>query len=238
MTAFIPDVNQRNDRDIHWYLERGKHLLNVPIPKVIFAPRHIIDHLYLVNPGFNLFVAFEFADIYLSKYLVSLNNEVITDNPKKDTIEYFMIQCNKTEWVRKSITLNPFKSNQFIWIDFGIYQFYEKAGSAELFNEEVMKMCSRNHNRIRIPSIWDINESKNIRDRKKILWFFAGSVFGGNSECLNSFSNIMRLKCLKMIEEQKTLVWEVNIWVDVFLEIPEIFDSYPANHDQTMIRNY
>lgn len=31
------------------------------------------------------------------------------------------VQCNKTEWIREAILKNPFNSDQFIWIDFGIY---------------------------------------------------------------------------------------------------------------------
>ena len=37
------------------------------------------------------------------------NLKVNTCNPIKDTFEYFIIQCNKTEWIREAISLNLFE---------------------------------------------------------------------------------------------------------------------------------
>jgi hypothetical protein len=63
-------------------------------------------------------------------------------------------------------------------------------------------------------------------------------VFGGPTNKLIKFADLMKSKCVEIIYERKTLMWEVNVWYLVYLENPELFDSYFCNHDITIISNY
>jgi len=98
-------------------------------------------------------------DLYLYKFLDGLKNIVITDNLNKDTLEYFMIMCNKTEWVRESIAINPFNSDNYIWIDFGIQHILGE--KYEEMTYKIDRMCHQNYDNIRIGMIWDLNENYN-----------------------------------------------------------------------------
>ncbi len=243
VTAFVSNVNQREGRDINKYLEQGKHLLNIPIPKIIFLEPELLSSLENILPEFNYFIPFSLKDIYLYSYLNSIENKVKTDNPKKDTLEYFMVQCNKTEWVKKAIELNIYKSKQFIWIDFGIYQFYEKLN---LINDEkpkeylkdVIQSSLKTYDNIRIPHIWNLNSVYNIDLKKNISWYFAGSLFGGDKDKLLIFADKMKEYCLNLVENEKILFWEVNIWYFIYNKNKELFNLYYAGHDVNIFKNY
>ena len=48
----------------------------------------------------------------------------------------------------------------------------------------------------------------------------------------------MKKKCLEIIKEKNSFVWEVNIWYLIYLEYPELFDVYRCDHNVTMLANY
>lgn len=245
VSAFVINVNKRENRDINKYIEQGIKLLNVPIPKIIFMEPELISRLHPILPKFNFIIPYSLKDIYLYKFINNLKNDVVSDNSKKDTLEYFMVQCNKTEWVRKAIELNVFNSEQFIWLDFGIFQFYEKLN---LSNEEKSKEFSidiiltflKSYDKVRIPTIWNINDQTfiNYLNIKKITWYFAGSLFGGHKEKLIIFADKMKDFCLNLVENEQTLYWEVNIWYFIYHNNKDIFDLYYGNHDTSIFKNY
>jgi len=199
------------------------------------------------------FVFFNRNDIYLYKYKSIVTDfQVETNNQSKDTIDYMFVQCHKTEWVKMAITLTKQNSNKaidklnFLWIDYGIYHMIR---NEDLFKRELEGLVTRNNlnqkecNSIRIAGCWDLNliyNNMNIDTDiyKNITWYFAGSVFGGNETTLFDFADKMKEKCIQIIKNKQTLMWEINIWYLIYLENREMFNSYICNHDASIISNY
>jgi hypothetical protein len=242
VTAFITSVNKRRDRGTNWYLERGKKLLSLPIPKIVFIQKELIYLIQSAHPSFNYYIPFDISEIYLFKFREKLNNVVTTNNPLKDTLEYFMVQCNKTEWMRSAIEVNNFKTDQFIWMDFGIYQFYEQEYDKninEYFTADLMRVTEKKYKNIRFPYIWPIDEFLKIKNPKlSVLWFFPGSLFGGNKKSLLEFAHRMQIKCLDLVESKNILLWEVNIWPEIYFDCPELFNLYYGDHSPKILLNY
>ena len=130
--------------------------------------------------------------------------------------------------MRQAINLNYFNSEQFIWIDFGITQFSKLI--------ENFPKIDKKYNNVRIAQIWNLSgESYEIF--KKVNWFFAGGVFGGSSESLIIFSDLMRDKC-KELCNKGILMWEVNIWYLIWKEHSDLFNPYFCDHNESIIFNY
>ena len=197
-----------------------------------------------------IFVFYSKSDIYLYDYYNEITNyNIITDNTNKDTIEYMFIMCNKTEWVKTAIflfkyhyninDLSSFKKYEFIWIDFGIYHVIK---NDILFKNEINNMLNRIKNNlnsnIRIASCWDLNYKYNTDIYRNISWYFAGGIFGGNPNKLIEFANLMKNKCIEIIKDKKSIMWEVNIWYLIYKDNPSLFDSYICNHDVSIINKY
>jgi len=249
VTAFITNVNQ--NRSIEDYIEYGKYMLATDINQVIFIEREIFKTYFnyssdilqfcyegkeyeYIEVGNKSFVFFERSDIYLYNYNVN-QFEVNTHNPMKDTLDYMFIQCHKTEWVKIATELKK-DMDGFIWVDFGIYYIIN---NEEQFNTAIEKIKTKEiNNKIRIGSFIDICVPDTTHIYKTILWYFAGGVFGGTKDSICEFANRMKKKCLQIISEQETLMWEINAWYMIFMECPELFDPYVCRHDLSILSEF
>jgi hypothetical protein len=203
-----------------------------------------------------IFVFFERNDNYLYAYQDEMTEfQLNTDNPNKDTIDYMFIQCHKTEWLHMSICLMNQKENRLftntevLWIDFGIFHMIRNKDVLKQEIENLRIRVSKNsdnsqeekksENSIRIASCWDL--TKNYIDvdlYHKVAWYFAGSIFGGSENILIEFAERTKEKCIQIIRERKSLMWEVNVWYLIYLDKPELFNSYICGHDTSIITNY
>ncbi len=253
------DNNIYDHRKTEDYIVYGKKLLELDISQVIYIEKNIfmsclkeyIDEIKLFkydNKLFEyifinnkIFVFFEKEDNYLYKYKEELINfQVDTNNPLKDTKEYMFIQCHKTEWMKITIHLlqniKLYKDDQqYIWIDFGIYHVIK---NDDLLEKNIKKILNSKNSKIRIGSCWDINNYYSTDLYKQISWYFAGGIFGSNSENLIIFADLMKEKCLHIIQEKKTIMWEINIWYMIYQENKDLFDSYLCNHNISILENY
>jgi hypothetical protein len=266
VSAFITNIH-KNDKSIENYIVYGKKMIHQNMKQIIFLeknifydyfkeydnePRHIFDYENKIFEYINIndiyFMFFEKKDIYLYDYKSDITNfQISTNNPGKDTIDYMFVQCHKTEWIKMSVFFIKQKQEtnmdnldlEFIWLDFGIYHIIK---NDEIFETEIKKLNERSllnvHKKIRIGGIWNLNNNYgNIYTN--IAWYFAGGIFGGNSiETLIDFADIMKKKCLEIIKERNSFIWEVNIWYLIHLEYPNLFDIYQCDHNVSMLTNY
>jgi hypothetical protein len=240
VSAFISNVNFREDVNFDKYCQLGKLLLKSTTQKIIFLDD--IMYNYIKNEDFNkentLIIKYNKDECYLYNYLDKLHKfNLHTDNPKKDTLEYILIMCNKTEWIRQAIENDIFNSKNFIWIDFGIRKLFDC--SDDIFIEILNNLYFKTYEKIRIGSIWDLSIKRNYIDTsKQIIWYFAGSVFGGDKKSLLNFADRMKDKCIEIIINHNTIMWEVNIWYFLYLDYPELFEPYQCDHNNTILNNY
>lgn len=239
VTAFMTNINTIDFRDIETYMEYGKKLLNQSIPTVCFLEKKVYEHFFKeeVDKYVNTkFIMFEKTDNYLYEFEDKLTKfSLKTDNPKKDTPGYMFIQCHKTEWVRRAIEWNPFKTENFIWIDFGIYHMIRDDTE---FAIAVYDATIKKYNSLRIASCRNPNQPYEKDIYRDVAWFFGGSVFGGAKDKLLMFADKTKNKCLEIINEKKHLMWEINIWYLIYKSDPWLFDYYHCNHNSTILQNY
>lgn len=233
MTALVSAFINRYEEDseqLITYLKRGEDLLKLDQSKIIFIDEDIYDKIREFENEKTKIIKINKRDLYLNKYKNKISNKNLsTDNPEKDTIDYIIIQCNKTEWIREAINLNPFNTDRFVWIDFGIFKFEKLIDNFPKIDENIIK-------NVRIGKIWNLSrEPDDIY--KKVNWFFAGGVFGGDSESLIIFADLMRDKC-KELCNKGILMWEVNIWYLIWKDNPDLFNPYYCDHNESIILNY
>ena len=235
VSALLTNVN--SNRNIEKYIDCGKKLCNININKVIFIEENIYN-TYFINEKYRLttFIFTSKEHLYLYKYTdydLTNFNKLCSDNPSKDTIEYMYVQCSKTEWIRVAIEQNPYNSDQFVWVDFGIYHIMNN--DEDLFIRVISDLNNKSYENIRI----GCGTCYNIETiYTHIQWFFLGGIFGGHKDKLIQFADLMKQKCIDIISKEKTIMWEVNIWFLIYLENNELFDRYIANHDASMIALY
>ena len=217
-----------NNKNVDKYIINGAKLIQHNINKIIYIEYDFYNK-YLKDIEYNKentqFRFYNKDEIYLYKYINKINIDNIIRNKEKDTIEYMMIQCNKTEWLRLAIAENYYKTNNFVWIDFGIYH---------VLKEPFPSFNFKSWNKIRIAG--GIYRGSNIYN--SICWFFLGGIIGGDKDKLLFFADKVKEKCIDIINNNGILLWEINIWYLVYLQYPDLFDVYKADHNNSMIELY
>lgn len=236
VSAFISNMNKRSDMPTSRYIENGKILLKANIPKIIFMDESFTEYFDDYVNEYTKIIKINKNDIYLYDYTKYItNSNIITDNPNKDTIDYFCMMCSKTEWVRKAIESEYFNDDNYVWVDFGIRYIFTCDDNNFIAKIERLKNCTSS--KVRIASIWDL-EGQFHFNKHRVMWFFAGGVFGGNKNELIKFAEKTKNMCLRIIFGEKMLLWDVNIWYWVYKENPELFEPYYSLHDDTVVDHY
>lgn len=239
VTAFMTNVNEIDFRGLDTYMTYGKLLLSQAIPTVCFLEKEVYDHFFSIDlekyPN-TKFIFFEKGENYLSSYEPELTEFYVnTDNPKKDTPGYMFIQCHKTEWIRMAIEENPFQTQNFMWVDFGIYHMIRDEMDFAIC---LKQSTTKKYGSVRIASCRNINEKYEKDIYKDVAWYFAGSVFGGKAELLLLFADKMKEKCIELMTKKHHLMWEINIWYLLYHENPTLFELYHCNHNKTILEHY
>ena len=122
VSAFVSNVNERYSDSLKRYYEHGRILMKSKTPKVIFVDEIMFDLIGNEYDKTNtVIIKINKTDSYLYNYTSYLTNfQLNSTDHSKDTIEFMFTMCNKTEWVKRAIYLNYFKTDNFIWVDFGI----------------------------------------------------------------------------------------------------------------------
>ena len=237
VSAFISNVNNRQDINIDKYYNNGNLILKAQIPKIIYVDIHMYNKIKNLENELTKIILIDKNDYYLYNYIYQITNfNVNNGNPNKDTIEYMFTMSHKNEWVANSIRSNYFNTDNFIWIDFGIRYLF-KCNDNE-FIQKIENLQNKKYDKVRIGAIWDLNINYSGDIYTNIVWFFAGSIFGGHKDYLLIFSDKMKEKCIKIINDKKTLMWEVNIWYLIYKENNNLFDCYNCDHNESLICNY
>lgn len=291
VSGFIGGANVRADRNIGKYIDLGKRLLDVRLPLVLFLEKSVAElmdsetfsgkyDIRKFNYGGKTFeyikgwddkdslliVLFEKEDLYFWNYRhLASNFFVETENPKKDSLDYFIVQIQKLEWMRIAIHLfrtlgNP-DDAQFAWVDFGIaHVFGESQENRDHFKTMLCEMYSSSDNGIIRKSFADTTSCKGGgRGRGKVRfascrewkpdnpvvwaldiythvkWVIAGGVFLGWPEDIDRLAGIFYERCFRILIEKKTLMWEVNILALLWSERRDLFELYPCNHNSSIL---
>lgn len=241
VSAFMCNVMPRPDRATDIYYEHALGLLTSPAPKVIFLDEPMYNLVVEKNqydPTTTLIIQFNKDKMLWYDKKETLINNVITPTPDKDTVEFFITICNKTNWVNQAIELNPFNTDQFVWIDFGIHYVFKGSVPFSHTSELISNIAKKEYDLIRIGNIVDFNLQYSYNIKTNICWYFAGGVFGGKKDALIFFNELMCNHCNNMIDTDNCLLWEVNIWNNIYREIPQLFSPYKCDHDLSILVNY
>lgn len=142
----------------------------------------------------------------------------------KDTIEYMRIQNTKPEWLYRAMFFNPFHTDWFAWVDFGIAHVFRHP--AETF-ERIRLLRPPKRPCIKIAGIW--RSAAPVFD--SVNWRFAGGFLLAHRSRIEDFY-IKSCECIS--KNLPYVAWEVNVWARMESEgFP--FEWYASDHNDTII---
>ena len=227
VSAYLP-IEGYNTKSIDDFIKYAEPFLRLPIPKVIFIDERFYEILKMVDATYTKYVPITKEDLLLHHKFAnaSLPNH---RNLKKDVNDYFLVINSKPKFLKMASAIDPFETQQFLWVDFGI--------SHVLSNTNVLNSLVRNYdfgNNLTIAGIW--NHDVDIDIKNNVCWVFAGGVFGGTKSAVNKFYGA----CVSQLLDNSSkdfLTWEVNVWYQIYKRNKELFNVYYGSHDDTIITN-
>lgn len=194
-------------------LANFKRIADTGIPIHVFLSPGLRNDFQEVIPKLNTIhiteISFTELDTYKIVDSIELNLPSVR-SPNKDTRNYMILMNAKAEFLFQSIQLNPFNSKHYAWIDFGIgHIFHDWPNSLlqlqKIANYELIESF------LTFPGCWQTGRDiENLFNR--INWRFCGGFFVGDINSLLDLYDIYMLNLLRILEENKCMTWEVNIW--------------------------
>jgi hypothetical protein len=217
VTVFLHGSNPKRSYDE--YKKRFDCLVALEIPIVLFLdkrsswsfPPHVMVHKVSLS------------DTWVGKHIPD-TSILPTERSHFDTCEYLKIQNTKTEWLYKASQENPFQTEWFIWVDFGIEHVMKTPKDTLLRLKNIQVPTTPC---IRTAGIWP-RTSPSIGC---VNWRFAGGFLMIHTSRVRELHERV---CAKLLEIQPAITWEVNVWN--LLENDGIdFGWFLSDHNDTII---
>jgi hypothetical protein len=147
------------------------------------------------------------------------------DRSPVDTRDYMLVMTAKTEFVSRAAAENPFGTDWFAWVDFGIGHVFKTpeetfARLAALRGPEAP--C------LRTAGIWTWTPD-DLSSR--VCWRFAGGFFLAHRTLAPIFDAAVRASIVRRLP---SFTWEVNTWADVERHGLTL-GWFPADHTDSLI---
>lgn len=228
VTGYVPLAS--HPRPMGTYLELGRRLLQVPVRKIVWTTREIAADLEREHGAScqNAFPPFDGA-FWVRDELRGRSYEVASQHPAKDTLDYHVIQHQKTRWLAQAT--RECSSDVLVWIDFGI--FHLPGITAELIADFAGRVRD---DRIAMPGCWPA-QHRTVLDHPN--WRFCGSVV----VCPAALAPWLHLVCVDafrgILDLHRKVSWEVNTWAvaESTGRLP-LRQYHATTHDARMFTEY
>ena len=236
VTAFyvVKDYNNPG-KSTEGYFNHFKKLVATGIPLSVYISPEYTDQLELI--------AKEHLNVKISKvidikdtltYKISnVPNIRLPENRNllKDTFEYMVCQNSKIECIADTIEKNPFNTEQFAWIDFGIFHVIKDVEKSS----NMLRKIANTHlvkDTLLFPGCW----FGNYDYITNINWCFCGGFGIGYKGKFIDMWNRYQTYLPKFIQKYNLMTWEVNIWTSMMTETDWIVERYVGDHNDKILQ--
>lgn len=249
VTAFFDigrkDWNSVFARSEEYYLENGVRLLSLPDPMIVFVDEKMIPFVSAHRRGKSTWIfpiKLEGLDSY--KYLDRIkkimespeyrSRLVFKECPECSIPEYDVVMFGKFDCLSLAIDRNPFATENFAWIDFGIHRhmLQNHMLNAPLLRQGVqdpkIKILCRSYPRKRDLDIETFYTSHSTR--------LLGAFFSGSKENFKVLIDLVK-KEIEIAISKNVIDSDQSILSSVFLKNQELFSIY-CGDSSDVISNY
>jgi hypothetical protein len=218
---------------LDFYLEHGKALLDLDYPKIIYMEPHIISIMKgrIDTAKQTTIIPFtkEEMEFWPERQRFMSCPAPPNGNPNKDTHDYVIIQLNKVAWCTRASILNPYNTQLFMWVDYGINYLLRNMSLKNAV--EYIQPSRVLPNTIHIPGCQYFHPPSHP---SQLVWKYCGSLFCGDRETLQKMQSDQRDVVMRLLDAGY-VTWEVTVWYH--MNAP-YFDRYIADHNATMFTHF
>ena len=217
VTGYIPIPD--HPRPEAEYRKLGKRLLNAQVPH-----------------GDAVLMAMEMklTDCWLYQWLDWRGQDFthsVSDNPKKNTPAYHIVQSQKSELLVEAARGHP-AADVFVWVDYGIFNL---KGMSDQVLIDFLRLA-KNEQSIAIPGCWGKDY---IYDDRHPMWRWCGGVWIVPRCYVIELDLAMKTEYVRWIKVTNNLSWEVNCLARLEKQRPDLpLWWFKADHDSSMFTSY
>jgi hypothetical protein len=219
ITAYVPIPNHPRSADEYHHLAVPLHNLAFEVP--LLSRMEKLENCWL----------YQYIEEFFGMPPKGLTHSV-SDNPKKNTLAYHIVQAQKTEFLVDAAEAIGMQPDVYVWIDYGI--FHVPGVTPQIIKEFLFR--ARNEQAIAIPGCWDEDYTY---DGHQPCWRFCGGVMVVPRKYVAALDAAMKHEYAYWLRERKHVSWEVNMLAQVerhHLDLPIWW--YKADHDASIFTNY
>lgn len=223
VTSFILQKNDiGNTKKIEDYMNRFEYIRNLNLPTVVF-----LDKTLTMSETENLkVVPRSVEDTWIYKFYNDKTPILpSTRNTDKDRCDYMFIINSKAEFMSKVSAINPFNTDYFVWVDFGL--------SHVIKNKDNFKIL-KNLKLTKDILIAAINPVSHNDLTERVSWRFAGGIFICNKYYAKQFYESCQTVITAIFPR---LTWEVNVWSLIEQSKLSTISVYYSDHNDSLLLN-
>ena len=132
-------------------------------------------------------------------------------NQEKDNDEFMIFINTKYQLLENAISINPWNSSYFAWIDFSLSHIFKnlKESQAQLVFLSNLKLTKKFFN----VGGWEKTKTSfHELQCDNVVWRFCGGFLLGDTESIKEFTNLSNQYLHVFMNKYKKLIWEVNFW--------------------------
>lgn len=238
VTAFCSiDDYKVPGKSLDHYFNQFTLLAKTGIPLAVYISSHLKDlfsNLIKPYPHVKLMDVLDIHDTWIYKTAhVDGIKLPMKRNELKDTFDYMVMQNLKLELCQRVIQKNPFHTEYFAWIDFGIFHVVKDFQKTTSQLQSISKTNFIKTNVI-FPGCWPkglyIDYILN-----QICWRYCGGFFLGHQDALCEMWQKYQLYLQEFIKNYKMMTWEVNLWAALEYQTDWSPIHYMADHNDSML---
>jgi len=242
VTAFF-DLNKYETRETHKskenYIKWAEFLFSLDINIVFFVEKDLADHVFQRRKHFGnkdktvvITKVFEELpwngcnpdiDTYLKEH------PIVNGTLNKDSRRYLSLTWNKLYMVEEIMINNPFDSQYFGWIDFGIYNVAANKMPPELLDDSFFIPKT---NKIKVMELRCVSpiETEDVYEfTSRFRWKIAGGLWVAHNEPLTEFINHFKAQLYDLLSK-RIAVHEETIFSLVYCNHKDLFDPYYGDY--------
>lgn len=233
-------------RKINDYIALGRSMLDIDLPMIIFTDDMTVykeTERYRTEKDLHektMIVQVPFEETFFYKDLDLLKQRMeeytlFNRNPAKDTPLYVLVNNNKFDFLERAMAQNPFGSDFFFWMDYGI-QHCAKASPADwasVANEwpAYIRQDRTHIHQLRIhPTKKD--DAQTWKDYFHTIYHhIGGSCFGGYRDCVLEYSRLFKEQWDTMLHKEGWWQLDEAIMTIITETWPEKFRFWYGDYD-------
>jgi hypothetical protein len=168
---------------------------------------------------------------YLDEGHVDEVEHPVSDNPRKNSLAYHIVQAQKTDFMMSAAAACGIEPDVYVWIDYGI--LHVPGVTTDIIRDFLKR--AENEQAIAIPGCWGPDYDY---DDDHPCWRFCGGVMVVPRQYLAEFDLAMKEEYIYWLQRFHRISWEVNTLARVERRTNLPIWWYQADHDATMFTNY